>query len=703
MPSHLGVLAPQQQSGSIMNRSHHPNSSPLRAMLAVIAFFGLLAPLVALRGLGGQAALGPLPQLAGVHRLVRPAATTTSPPAPAPLDRSSGAPATVVAAPAAAMPPGDSVRDARLLVLAADGAEPALRAITQTLDYLGTPYTVWIPAQHPGGLTGDQLFSGKHSFYQGVMLTSDSLSVTPDGGATWDSTLTDAEWETLWRYEAVFGLRQVIWHTVPNDIFGFGSPTAVDTTSTPITATLTTAGQSVFFYLNPHASITIRDAYTYLAPLTNRNATPLLVDANGNALAAVRVFPDGRQNLMLTFDNDPALVHTLVLAYGVINWVTQGLFLGERHIALSAQVDDIFIPNNIWLPGTPCGTVLGLRPSGVTYRMSGDDLRAAVAWQERVRARVTTGNLRLHMAFNGLGATNGDPSDTLIAATRQMQDSFAWISHTYSHFKLDTVDYPTAADEIMRNNLVAGQLGPSLYNPASLVTPEVSGLSNPQFLQAAYDQGIRYLVSDTSQEGQSNPSPNTGRYNRYQPAILEIPRRPTNLGYDVSLPAEWVAEYNCLNRSMWGRDLTYAEILDTESDYMLQYLLRGDLDPWMFHQANLRAYDGTHSLLSDLLDHTLAKYDRLFNLPITSPTMDGVGTQIANRMRYDVAGVTASIASSGITLTAQRDAVVPITGLRIGDAEYYGTQDIAHIKLKAGQSVTLPIPWEPPWPPKYTK
>jgi len=603
--------------------------------------------------------------------------------------------ATVVAAPASALPQGEQTRAARLLVLAADGTEPALGAITQTLDYLGTPYTVWVAGQHPGGLTADQLFSGTHSYYQGVMLTSDSLSISPDGGATWQSALTDDEWATLWRYEAAFGLRQAIWYAKPTPLFGFGPSIEVDSASTPLTATLTNAGKPVFAYLNPATAITIQDVMAYVAAVDNKNATPLLVDAQGHALVAVRTFPDGRQNLLLTFDNAASAIHTLALAYGVVNWVTGGLFLGERHVALSAQVDDVFIPNDIWLPGTPCAVGVSGRAGGATYRMNGEDLWALVAWQERARARPTTSNLRLNLAFNGLGTTNVAMTDTLLVATEQLQAHFAWISHTYSHLKLDAMDYPTSVDEIKRNNSVAAALRLSEYNPASLVTPEVSGLANPQFLRAAHDQGLRYLVSDTSKADQDNPSPNAGRMNGYQPAILEIPRRPTELEYNVSQPAEWVAEYNCLNRSTWGRDLSYQEILDTESNTLLQYLLTGELDPWMFHQANLRAYDGAHSLLSDLLDQTLAKYNRLSTLPILSPTMDVLGAKFANRMQYDMANVTATIGSSSITLTAQHDAIVPITGLQTNEAERYGTAYIAHLELKAGQSVTIPLPPAP--------
>ena len=68
--------------------------------------------------------------------------------------------------------------------------------------------------------------------------------------------------------------------------------------------------------------------------------------------------------------------------------------------------------------------------------------------------------------------------------------------------------------------------------------------------------------------GYDNPSPNAGIYNPLQPQILMIPRRPTNLFYNVSTPDQWVAEYNDIYRSFWGRDLSYAEILDHESDVL---------------------------------------------------------------------------------------------------------------------------------------
>src|SRR6187551_4046056 len=59
------------------------------------------------------------------------------------------------------VPTGGRVVDARVLVIAADGNEPDLAAIQQTLGYLGTPHDVLIATQAPA-LTASQLATGSH-------------------------------------------------------------------------------------------------------------------------------------------------------------------------------------------------------------------------------------------------------------------------------------------------------------------------------------------------------------------------------------------------------------------------------------------------------------------------------------------------------------------------------------------------------------
>ena len=154
-----------------------------------------------------------------------------------------------------------------------------------------------------------------------------------------------------------------------------------------------------------------------------------------------------------------------------------------------------------------------------------------------------------------------------------------------------------------------------------------------------------------------------------------------------------MAEYNDNYRSYWGRDLNYNEILDAESDVLLQYLLKGENDPWMFHQPNLRAYDGTRSLLGDLLDATFTKYARLVTTPLISPEMEVLGALVAARMRLNASGVTATVDPNANTITVRvaNAAIVPVTGACGGTSEFYAGQPISTVNLQAGGSATLSL------------
>ena len=583
--------------------------------------------------------------------------------------------------------------DLKVLVIASDGNEVDLPAIKQALNFQGTPYTIYIAAQTPNGLTPDKLSSGCHGYYNGVILTNGTLSYY--NGTSWASALSTQEWSNLWSYESAMGVRELSWYTYPTADFGYQAPSgAVDTSVTTIPTQLTAQGQASFLYMNPNATIPIQNAYTYIAqPLTDGATTPLLSDANGNALAAVRSYADGRQVLSLTFDSNPYLIHTVVLSNGLLNWVTKGLLLGERHVYMSAQVDDVFIDDSEWTPSTACGTPVD--NTGSIYRITGSDLQAVINWQNATRSASVSANTTLTMAYNGYGASKGAYTpDTLTPAAAANQAQFNWVSHTYNHTNLDSVDYATASSELALNNQAARKLnlGPTNFTTHAMVTPDVSGLTNPNFLQAAYDKGMRYLVTDTSIPAYNNPAPNVGIYNTYQPQILMIPRHANNLFFNVSTPEDWVAEYNCVYSSFWGRNLSYQEVLDKESQMLLVYLLKGDIDPWMFHQPNLRAYDGTHTLLGDLIDMTLQKYSQYYNLPIENLAMNELGLNVADWMQYLGSGVTASIVpGKSITITAQKATIVPVTGLNMLFSEVYGGQHISYLRLGAGRSVTLPL------------
>lgn len=577
--------------------------------------------------------------------------------------------------------------DMRLLVLSADGREPSLQAITRTLDYLGTPYDRYIATEHPNGLTPSFLADGCRARYQAILQTTIDLAHQTSQGYV--PAITAAESDALAAYQQQFQVRNVAWYTFPSEPLGFTGATPVDTAATPITMGLTAEGTAVFPYLNPSARISIRYAYTYLATPSDSSVTSLLTDASGHALVARRVHPDGRETLLQTFDGNPDLLHSTLLGYGLVSWATRGLFIGERHTYASPQVDDLFLDNNRWRAGTPCGT--DPETTNSTIRMTGNDLRVLETWQRARNALPLTSALRITMAFNGQGTTGTYPNDTLTPAARASQGSFLWVNHTYDHEYLDDIPYGAALDEIRLNNEVARSLGLTSYDTSSMVTPNITGLTNPAFMRAAVDAGLRYVVSDASKPGYGNPFPNAGIYNPLRPSVLMIPRRANNLFYNVATPADWVSEYNCLYRSFWGRDFTFADILAYESHQLMLYLLRGENAPWMYHQPNLVAYDGTHSLLTDVLDRALDGYASYVNWPVTSPTMDALGAGMALRMSFLAARVTATLNDGTLTITSDRPVSVPITGLRTATAEIYGDQSIAHVNVPAGSAVTLPV------------
>jgi hypothetical protein len=588
--------------------------------------------------------------------------------------------------------------DMKLLVISAEGTEPVFSGITSILNQIGVPYDTLIARQTtltPQTLS-DGLGAGR---YQGILLTTGNLAYEASPGV-YESALTAAQWQTLWQYQADFRVRQVTLYTYPGgapDNYGLNVIAAADTSSTPLQASLTAAGKQLFSYLNPASPISIKNAWTYLAtPVSATNPVPLLTTANGHAIASIYSYPDGRQNLTITTDGNPELTHTLLLGYGVVNWVSKGFFLGQRKIYLNAQPDDVLIADDMWDP---------LRLSdqtGLEYRMTGNDYTKLIAWQNTLRASSTnTAQIRLEMPFNGVGASGIYPNDTLTPAVRKNPNQFKWINHTYEHELLTAISYADALTQLSNNHKVAQQLRFQQYFKDSMIQPEISGLDNPAFLRAAKDFGIRYILSDTSQPGWKSLSPNAGFYSIHEPSILIIPRYPTNLYYNVSTPAEWLSEYNHFYAPgglfpTWDRALTYSEVLDKESEMWLRYLLKYDLSPVMFHQSNLRAYDNKNSLLGDLINVTLSKFNSMYKLPIRSPSQHEAGVLMAARMAYNASGVSGRIllgATNTIALKTVNPVKVPLTGISYGTAtESYGGQTISTLSLGANGAVAIPAP-----------
>ena len=670
----------------------------LDILVALVAVFGCSKPSDSELKARGAQAFGPLcfgPACLGRHvetlRLGPPAppvipSRSLGPPiasspgptlvaSPGKLLTSASASGSAVAPPP---PPGCTSYslDMKVLVIAADGQEADLQAIQQGLGYHTVPFSTWIATQNAGLLTSDKLATGCAGHYQGVVLTTGNLLFSPDGGSTWRSALTSGEWQALRSYEAAFHVREISWFVNPGPDQGLNPASAqIDTNKTPIDGTLTPAGRTVFPYVNASNPITISGVWAYATTPSDPNVTTLLTDTGGDALVSSRVTSDGRETIALTFDSNPFLIHDLVLVHGLVEWVTKGIYLGEFRTYLTPQVDDLFIDDDMYFGGV--------------FRMTDGDFNVAHSWQTQQQSSPGNAGFRLAFAFNGSGGSADDP--LTIAATTSNAD-FQFINHTFDHENLDAATYDFAFAQIDQNTTFAAGQGFQNFTRLNLVSPDVSGLNNADALGAAFDTGVRYMVSDTSQPGWNNPAPNIGIYSTLQPAILLIPRRPTNLFYNVSTPEEWMAEYNAIYFSFWGRNLSYAEILDKESQNLFTYMLQGDIDPHMYHQPNLRAYDGVHTLLGDLLDLAFQKFRRNSTLPVLSPDMHLAGARIANTMARDASGLSAVLTpGQSVTFTSPTDVNFAVSGVCTTSSEVYAGKCITPVHVPAGGTTTLAV------------
>ena len=304
--------------------------------------------------------------------------------------------------------------------------------------------------------------------------------------------------------------------------------------------------------------------------------------------------------------------------------------------------------------------------------------------------------------FNAQESFEGDPPEvddgqvvpnTLTAKAVELQDQFTWLNHTYSHEDLNNKNYSVCYDEIRKNNDSVSVFQFSDYSTATLLTGAYSGLTNTNLAQAAFDLGVRYLEVDSSQSGYSNPSPNTGIPHPSQPAILQVPRYPTNIFYAVSNPEQQTDLYNwiyCPGYPGVPACYDYDEILESATGQSLATMLDFSVDATMFHMNNLDAYnnvyDGTgHTVMGDFVEALYGKYNSYFsaNVPVLSPRTQDIGQKMRDRMAFNGSGVTGELACGNeITLSTVSAARIPVTGVSFGsNVESYAGQTISTIAM----------------------
>jgi hypothetical protein len=358
------------------------------------------------------------------------------------------------------------------------------------------------------------LSSGTTGNYNGAVIAD-----SPDGFAAGQLSALDT-------YESTFGVRQVDGYMYPAPALG-----VTDLTGGPLdgtTGTLTSAGLAAFPELKGPIPFDT-GSYGYTGTVTaGAPYTSFLNNSAGDTMAGVYQHPStdpqaGVSELALNFDYNATQEQWLLLAPGLINWVTNDTHLGLYRNYFGQDIDDLFIADNEWssqFQCTPAATEppdyncpvadQGVTPGSATgvpadVQMSATDVAYVVAWEKQT-------GITLNLAFNAVGACttasnanctgsvteNGatytdpgvvaDPSapnDTaFVNALLANQGSFNWMTHTWSHLFLGcTVWQPQAVTSVVANSS-GGTFAAGGYN-YEVTAATAYGESEPSVPQAA--------------------------------------------------------------------------------------------------------------------------------------------------------------------------------------------------------------------------
>ena len=617
-----------------------------------------------------------------------------------------------------------AVIDLRVLVIATDTADqdPGRKLMEDVLEQLGVPYDVLDSSRTP--LTPQRLYAGSHGFYSGIILTN-SETYLPGGGTGLDQD----EFALLHDYERHFGVRETVMSGFPvtNPALGLDYGMGdVSWTVAPRGRWLPPAGGTERFeYVNTESVLPTR-AFAFTAVprngLMDPQVTPLLVDHDDPARTLVShiTYPDGREVLLSTMDNAWFFVHSHVLAYEMLSFATQGLFLGARHVYLSLHNDDLFLPSLEWNPETNSNWPGEAR----TFRMRAHDVDNLVASQEAFRAaHPLFEDIAVELAFNGAGVGIGqtpDASRTLTDAIAQHRGALRFINHTFDAQQMDRLcpdpdeppglcratDYDTVLAEVEGNRAVWRDMDLPAYseNTVALLTDSHSGLydrngtlddpsddihfphgANQRFLRAARDLGVRVIAADASR-------PNQDRIQRVPGFdLVLLPRYPTAVFYNTNTPRQLVSEYNYIHHGRYlerGDDpcdipgaictpRTYEEILDAEAEITARHMLSYIPFPHYFHQNNLCDYDSQGSTLQfDWLTAVAGFYEQLMDLPVRSPRFheqDAIARAWLSHREIGVQG-RLDTDTGEVTIWSRRPGTAMVTGVFGG--ELYGGQSI---------------------------
>ncbi|MFJ3923823.1 hypothetical protein [Streptomyces sp. NPDC090022] len=594
-----------------------------------------------------------------------------------------------------------------LRVLVVDDGGSSVDAITAELKDTGVPYTRVALGESgrpviDAAFLADTVDGRPRAKYQGVVLPNEN----PFGAGS-------AEMAALVAYETAYGIPQVDAYTWAHPGVGLeytdngGYSGQLDGAQAAVTAAGTggpfgyLAGQVAFEDNSP----LIQESYGFLGK--PRTGYTSYVDApvtGGRASLVGEYAHDGRRELVITFGYNQHQRQFRLLARGIVEWLTQGVHLGQSRNYFAVHVDDVFAPDARWNKELNCTpgdyACAGGEGQESTIRMTAADAVYAAQWQQQK-------NFKLDMVFNGGAgeewkAENGG-TDAMTAQLLADRAEYRWINHTYTHPFLGcvqnvatvpwsctknaqgAVQWMSRADiaaQIRDNHTWAAARGIAL-DRTELVTGEHSGLKtlpqqnqdNPNLAGALADNGVKWIASDNSRE----PAQRTVG------SALTVPRHPMNVYYNTGTNAEMADEYNWIYTSRAhggsgvcednpGTSTCLPAPLDVSTGYLthivpqeartaLRHVLANDPRPHYVHQSNL-AEDRT---LYPVLDEVLAAYRGLYTAgtPIVNQSQKDTGVELQRRAAWNKAladgKVTAYRIGKDVTVKAPSGVLAPVT------------------------------------------
>ncbi|KJZ79795.1 hypothetical protein HIM_00509 [Hirsutella minnesotensis 3608] len=624
--------------------------------------------------------------------------------------------------------------DSTVLIIGKNDADIAKASMG--LDGYGIPYEKLMIPQTGGPLPqlNTSMTQGR---YGGIVVIG---SVSYDmGGDQFRSALQDAQWNTLYAYQTAFKVRMVRLEEFPGPTFGSAAVVANggccdNNTEQLISLTSTDAFPAAG--LKTNAGVSTKGLWHYPASITDPATTkefasfaPAGTFTSKSTAAVISNFA-GREQMawFITWSPDWSATSSF-LQHAYIHWMTRSLFVGKRKVHLSPQVDDVHLETDMY------------RPVGNKFRLRPGDLDAHVAWQRRLNSRLPAGSdVRLEMGHNGNGdidaatdKTQGpavcnpptavdytSPPDTPLEFQKppgtgvdlwpamfvqynwtlncaKLDDlaswfmnptnlnNFAHVSHTFTHEELNNATYHDASREIFFNQAWLRQTRidqAARYSPQGIIPPAITGLHNADAIKAWTDNGIKYVVGDNTRPVLRNSQSQywalaTNVATNGREGIWIVPRWATTIYYNCDTPACTLQEWKDTSA---GRG-EFTDLLNDARATNSRYLLHLQADPYMFHQANLRATDaatmtigpetGKMSLIMSWVETITQEMVRLTNWPITSLKHDDTAKYFLDRQTLDACKAKASYAYSAdgksivsMTVTANGNACavpVPVT------------------------------------------